>query len=57
MPREKLSDGLSEWMAQINEYLAQYKDSYNVQRQLVEIRQAMENLRDFLMTGEGEQEA
>ncbi len=56
MPREKLSDGLSEWIAQINEYLAQYKDSYNVQRQLVEIRQAMEKLRDFLMTDEGEQE-
>ncbi len=54
MPREKLSDALSEWIAQINDYLAQYKESYEVQTQLVEIRRAIETLRDFIMT---EQEA
>lgn len=54
MPREKLSDALSEWIAQVNDYLAQYRESFHVQTQLVEIRQAMEKLRDFLMT---EQEA
>ncbi len=50
MPRDKLSDELSDWIMHIDSYLAQYKESYQVQKQLVDIREAIAKLRDFLMT-------
>ncbi len=49
MPRDKLSDELSDWITAIDSYLAQYKESYEVQEQLVDIRKAIAKLRDFLM--------
>ncbi len=49
MPRDKLSDELSDWITAIDSYLAQYKESYEVQEQLVDIRRAIAKLRDFLM--------
>ncbi len=49
MPRDKLSDELSDWITAIDSYLAQYKESYDVQEQLVDIRRAIAKLRDFLM--------
>ncbi len=49
-PRDKLSGELSDWIMHIDSYLAQHKELYQVQKQLVNIRKAIAKLRDYLMT-------